>query len=217
MPLSIITTWIGYCMTPDSLVQITYEGKQSISEIQKKFEKELKKKEILKTTARAINEVATKVQGHIRQQIRKEYTIQNKFLMKTSYLSKRAAGEESRLYAHVNYSFRPIPFIAFKHSGGTGKRPVTMTIKKGRSQVFRHAFIKDKRAGGQGVFAQGRYTNKRFVYHKDDRRVTELKTASPFTMAFSKAIQPRINAYIEKELPVKLELFLQKKLRRMSR
>lgn len=206
------------------LVQITFEGRQSVSDIQKKFKEHMSEKEILKTTARAINEVANKVQGNIRQQIRKEYTVKNKWLMKTSYVSKMAAGDPQRLYAHVSFSYRPIPMIAFKHTGGTSSniktkqtKPISVTIKKGQTKEFRHASIKIKKNGDIGIFSQGRYVDKKFTFQKDNKRITELKTASPFTMAFSKSIQPVINNYVTRELPAKLQLFLDRKLKKMAK
>lgn len=199
------------------LVQITYEGRQSISDIQKKFKEQLSQKEILKTTAYSINLTAKRVQAHIRPLIRKEYTIKNKSLAKMSFISKYAAGEVHRLYAHVSFSYRPVPLIEFKHTGTKGsKRPVTVTIKKGQTKVFKHAFIKVKRSGNEGIFAQGKYADKKFTYQKDDKRITELKSASPFTMSFSKGVQPKINTYVAKELPGRVQALLEKKLKKMS-
>lgn len=213
------------------IIAITYEAKQSVSDIQKKFKEHLKDKEILKSTAYAINMTAKRVQGHIRQQIRKEYTISNKWLMKEgksdfAKISKFAAGEPSRLYAHVSFSYRPVPLIYFKHTGTVGEiyniktkqlKPITVTIKKGQTKVFRHAFIKTKRSGGEGIFAYGKYQGREFVFSKEIRRQTELKTASPFTMSFSKSVQPKINDFIAKDLPGRLQVMLEKKLKKMSK
>ncbi|MFZ4546739.1 MAG: hypothetical protein ACOYN4_04860, partial [Bacteroidales bacterium] len=206
------------------------EGKQSIVDIQNKF-KELSQKEILKSTAYAINMTANRVQGHIRQQIRKEYTISNKWLMKDgksdfARITKLAAGEPSRLYAHVGFSYKPVPMIYFKHTGTVGEiyniktkqlNPINVTIKKGQTKVFRHAFIKVKKSGGEGIFAYGKYQGKEFVYNKESRRQSELKTASPFTMAFSKGVQPKVNDFIAKELPGRLHAMLEKKLKKISK
>jgi len=203
------------------IVAITYEGKQSVKDIQRKFKDHLSQKEILKSTAYAINMTAKRVQGHIRQQIRKEYTIKNKYLSdkKNDFakISKMAAGQQNRLYAHVSFSYKTVPMIAFKHTGTPGsKRPVTVTIKKGQTKVFKHAFVRVMRSGREGIFAQGKYADKKFSYDKDSKTITELKTASPFTMTFNKEIQPKINTYVAKELPGRLQAMLEKKLKKMS-
>ena len=200
------------------LVQITFEGRQSVSDIQRKFKDQLSEKEILKTTAFAINTTAKRLQGHIRIQVRKQYTVKNERLKNMSFVSKQAAGQPSRLYAHVDFSYRPVPMIDFKHTGTPGsRRPVTVTIKKGQTKVFRPAFIKEKKNGGQGIFAQGRYADKKFSYQKDSKRITDLKSASPFTMTFSHDMQPKINEYVAKELPGRLGALLERKLLKMSK
>lgn len=209
------------------LVQITYEGKQSITDIQKKFKEHLSQKEILKSTAYAINRTADRVQAHIRVQVRKEYTIKNKSLEKMSNVSKMAAGETTRLYAHVSFSYLTIPMILFRYTGTVGEiyniktkqlKPITVTIRKGQTKVFRHAFIRQKKNGsGLGIFSYGRYQDKKFVPDLTLKKQTELKSASPFTMAFSKGIQPKINDYVAKELPGRLQALLDRKLKKMSK
>ena len=213
-----------------NFVTVTYEGKDSIQEIQKKFKDNLKEKEILKTTARAINETAKKVQGFIRQGVRKEYTIKNKYLMKSSYVSKMASGVGNRLYAHVKFSYRPVPMIAFKHTGTSKiERPITVTIKRGKSIRLRHAWIGIKRRAKkdiperEAIFSFGRYIGKRFVpdlnAKKGDwkNKAGELMTSSPYAMSMNKNMQPKINEYVSRELPVKLQVFLQQKIDKMKR
>ena len=212
------------------LVAITYEGKKSVEKIQQQFKKNLSEKEILKTTARAINETAKKVQGNIRQQIRREFTIKNKYLMKPgykSYTSKMASGSQNRLYAHIKFSYRPMPMTAFSFTGKPTKkgkqRPVSVEIKKGHRIYLRHATVWERRRKKEtdivtyGIYAHGRYVGKKFVPSTDSHKVTELKTSSPYSMSMGNLMQSKINSYVEKELPIKLQIFLQKKIDKMKR
>lgn len=205
-----------------SLFQITYEGKQSLKDIQDKFKEELSEKEILKSTAYALNQTATRVQAHIRKQVRKEYTISNPYLSKMSKTIKGAKGTKDSLYTEIGFSYIPVPMIAFKHTGTPkSKRPVTVTILKGQTKIFRHAFIRLKSTNKDGnekfgIYSRGRYNGKRFVYNEGDKRTSELRTASPYSMSLGKTIQPRIIAYTEKELPGRLEAVLRKKIEKMA-
>ena len=115
--------------------------------------------------------------------------------------------------------------IGFKHTGGIAnkkgvKRPITVTMKKGRAQVFRHAFLSTFRSGHTGIFARGRYSRGKFVYSNTETRtghtrITELSSASPFTMMSIQPMQEKINNYIERSLPPRLQFFLQQKVDRM--
>lgn len=203
-------------------VNITYEGKHTVNEIQKRFREQLPEKEILKTTARALNETAKKVQGFIRKEVRKEYTVNNKYLDRMSSISKYAAGNSNALYAHVNFSYKPVPMIGFKHTGKPGQRkPISITVKKGKSATFRHTFIASLGSGHIGIFAPGSYNKGEFVYRNAQTssgktRITELKSASPFSMMHIKPMQAKIVEYVDKSLPSRLQYFLQKKLDKMN-
>jgi hypothetical protein len=205
--------------------QITVEGRKSIAQIQKDFESKLGSDEILTSTARALNDTATRVQGFIRKEVRKNYTMNKKYLDRMSQVRKYAKGEQSGLYAEVVFRYKPIPMIAFNHSPKRRNGGVWVNIKKGKGVRFKRAFIASMRntsKGGEaseheGIFAAGRYVGKEFIYDGSRTasgkvRITELKTASTFTMSTGKELQPKIRAYVDKNLPSRLSYFLQKKI-----
>lgn len=210
-----------------SFVTITYEGKQSVQDIQKKFRDNLSEKEILKTTARAINETAKKVQANIRQNIRKEFTIKNKYLMKPGYKSVNSYASGKKLYSNIKFSYRPMPMTAFSFTGKPTKngkqRPVSVTVRKGHRIYLRHAVVFERKRKKEtdlvtlGIYAHGRYIGKQFIPDLNSKKVTELKTASPYTMSFGKSMQPKINEFVTRELPIKLRVFLQQKVDKMKR
>lgn len=215
-------------------VNITYEGKHTVNEIQKRFREQLPEKEILKTTARALNETAKKVQGHIRQQIRGEYTVKNKYLMEKGYskmsdIMKYASGVHSGLYANVGFSYRTIPMIAFQHTGmRNSDRPITVTIKRGSKLRLRHAWIGLRRKASkykpeiEAIYSFGEYA-KKFIPNLHARKgdysqkASELNSSSPFTMMSTNTMRGKIITYIDKTLPSRLQYFLQKKLDNMNK
>lgn len=208
-------------------ISITYDGRYSVQSIQAQFRNQLSEREILKTTARAINETAKKVQGHIRKEVRKDYTVNNKYLDRMSYVSKMAAGTNSGLYSEVKFSYRPVPMIGFKHTGGTAnkrgkKKNISVTIKKGQAKTFRHAFLATFKSGHKGIFANGYYDGGKFTRDNTQTgtgkgRITELKSTSPFSMMNIAPMRAKINTYVDRSLPSRLQYFLQQKIDRMTR
>jgi len=203
-------------------IHITYEGKQSVQEIQKRFKTQLSEKEILKATAYTLNEVAKKAQAFIKKEVKRDYTMSKKYLDRTSKVTHKAQSEATSLYVDIEFNYRPVPMIAFKHTGKPGiRKPIRVTIKKGKSTTFKHAFIATMNSGHQGIFASGRYINKKFVHDKSTTnsgktRITELKSASPFTMSTSKAMQPRVMKYAGAMVVSRLKHNLQGKINKMK-
>ena len=193
---------------------ITYEGQHSLEQVAKDFESRLSQKRIRQLTAKTLNETGTKVQGHIRKEIRKDYTITSKYLQRMSYLRTKAT--ENSLNAFVYFSYRQIPYIGFKTSRpSTNKKGiVTMEIKKGNSFTLRHAFFATMRSGHLGIWALGKYVKGKMIYVKEKSstgkyRLAEFKSASPFTMATSIPLQQKINDYHDKETPARMRRLLE--------
>lgn len=211
--------------------QITVEGRKSIEQIQREFEKNLSEKEILTATARAINDTSKRVQGFIRKEVRTNYTINRKYLERMSTVTRMAKGDHSRLYSEIAFRYKSIPMIGFKHSGEKGKkRPITVTIKKGNSITLSHVFIATMRnqaksgevSEHQGIYGAGRYTGGKFIFDNSrtasgKQRITEYKSASPFTMSTTKPMEPKIKTYVDKYMPDRLRYFLQSKLDKLSK
>jgi hypothetical protein len=204
-------------------IKIEWEGKKSIKEIQNKFKKELSERAILQATARALNDTANRVQGHIRKEVKNSYTIKQKYLTRASNTSKKAYPTTSGLYAEVSYSSKPIPMIGFENNAQVGKhKPITVTIMKGQSKVFRHAFAATFRSGHTGIMQAGRYEKGKFIpgrlkTNSGRVRITELKAPSPFGMAFSEKIRPKIIKYVDGYLPGRVQFFLEQQLKKITK
>lgn len=220
-----------------NLISIKFEGKNSISEIQKKFNKELSQKEILKTTAHTLNEVSNRLQKFLIKQIKKEYTISEKYIERLGSKYDREKATPKKLFVSTNFRYKPMPLIAFKWSGKFSTKDnwnegVGVEVKKGKSMYFKHAVLlnmktKPSRDTGEvsrhiGIFGKGRYIGKKFVSdgsrtRTGKTRLSEFKSVSAFTMVTSKEMQPKIIQYIDNTLPKRMQHNLQRKLDRMTK
>lgn len=212
-------------------INITYEGQKSMREVEEDFKNLLSPKEIQKAAALTLNTTARRVLGMIKKEVKKDYTISNKYLDRAAKLTKPAKGTQQGLYAEVGYSFQTIPMIAFKHrdknkpgfvSFASKINGVQIEIKRGKSQLLRHAFIKTMSSGHEGIFAHGHYNKGSFVSAREftsskKPRITELKTASPFTMYTSKAMDQRVTDYVDKTMTERYRTFLQQRVNRIAR
>jgi len=212
------------------LIKIEFEKNHSVKDIQDEFRKYLSEKEILRGTARALNDAANRVQGHIRKEIRKEFTINNKYLSRASQVSHKATANTSDLYASVAFSNRPIPMIGFKHSARPkqknipvkDRRPISVTITKGKTVFLKRAFFASFRSGHTGLYEAGSYDRGRFIHEKvktstGRTKITEMKAPSPFGMAFSERMQPKITKYVDGYLPGRVKFFLEQQLSKMRK
>lgn len=206
-------------------VRVTYEGKKSAEVIQQKFKQHLSQKDILKTTAGALNDVAKRVKSSAKQEIRDKYTVKAKYLKKMTSI-KFARPTHGGLYAELSYNFKSVPLSGFYYkdlnkSGkkklyGKMRRGVEVEIIRGKSQILRHVFVQMMPNGHVGVWASGYYKGKRFVpaitkTSSGKRKITEYKTTSPFRMATSPDIAKRLLGLAEQRLPSTLEAMLRAK------
>ena len=214
------------------MFNITLEHKDSLKVIQRKFDAELSVEEIQRTTARALNDIGKNAMGFIKKQVRQEYTMKAKYLARMAQITHYASGNSGALYTSISFNYRPVPLVAFKFTGGKkGKKTssISVEVRKGQSIAMRHAFIarmknvsnKGEESEHQGIYAAGRYVGKEFVFDNSKtasgkQRITELRSASPFTASISNVLKPKITTYISHALPAKLEYFLQRKLDKMK-
>ena len=208
-------------------VSIIYEGKKTLESIQKEFNNQLSEKEILKTTAGALNVTARKVLTQVKKEIKKEgYTINTKYLNRMASLSKPAKGTVEGLYARISYSYSPIPMIGFKHKGEPTKRskgkrnPIIVEIHKGNPILLRHAWIGTTASGHTGIFAKGMFVKGQFVKGlkgSNGGTIFEQRSASPFTMATNKRVEDKIIDNIKGQLPKRLRAMLQVKINKLTK
>lgn len=204
-------------------VKITYEGNNSMMKIADEFRNKLSEKEILKTAAFTVNITARRIISQIKRDVKKDYTISNKYLDRSAKLSKPASGSINGLYAKIGYSVGTIPIIGFKTNKITRNKQndgVIVEIKKGKQQLLKHAFIAKMRSGHIGVFAIGSYVSGKFIYKREltasnKQRITEMKTASPFTMYTSKIMDERIIKASE-QMPERFRALLEQKVNKLK-
>ena len=208
------------------MIHIEIEGKNSIEAIQKKFKDQLSEKEIRKTTGFALNKTAEKVSGMIAKNLKDEYTITPKYKKRLSKLTKPAGITSDKLYAEVSYDYGTIPMVGFKHrDNNKGKKRtegVSVEIKKGKNQILKHAFVATMASGHTGIFATGRYNGGKFIHEKlktsnNKTKITEMKTASPFTMATNKVVKKQLETKIEEQLPKRVQAMLQQKVNKLTK
>lgn len=213
-------------------ISVEYEGNKSMQKVADEFRGQLSEKEIAKTAAFAVNTTARRVLSMVRREVKKDYTISNKYLKKMAVLSKPARGHASGLYAEVSYNFGTIPMIGFKHKDLNSKKQkffafnskmkgVQIEIKKGKMLILKHAFIKSMASGHLGIWAHGQYMGKKFI--PDNRttssgklKITEIKSASPYTMYTSKVMSKKIQKYVDDSLTERFRAMLKIKLDKIS-
>ena len=199
------------------MIHVTIESKESLEKVQKLFKEQLSEKQILKTTAFAINETARRSRDLIKKDIKSTYTINKKYLERLAYI-KPASGTVSGLYAEVHLSHRPTPMIGFTYQQQGKRGGVTVEIKRGKSVLLKRAFVRTMRSGHAGIFMTGRYIANKFmpVYERTPNRktrITELKTGSPFGMGSSPEMQRKVQSYVIEHLPKRTSALLQQKIK----
>ena len=212
-------------------IEITYEGKKSLDDIRKQFEQQLSRDEIDKVTAKALNITATRSIGFIKKQVKRTYTVNNKYFERFSKVSKKANSKS--LYADISFSNRVTPMIGFDYKGEeTGKginartlSPIQVAIRKGKLKTVKGSFIATMRAGAsgshKGIFATGHYEKQGFVYeyHRNSSgktHITELKSVSMHTMAMRKDGNKDLYDYVDGSLPKRLQALLQQQVNKIK-
>ncbi|GHT05044.1 hypothetical protein AGMMS49525_11980 [Bacteroidia bacterium] len=197
-------------------IRFTESKKGQIQDIQRKFKSQLSESAIKKGTATAINGVMKSSIGRINKAIKKEYNITPKHLNRISKVSPQA--KEGALDAGITVNSQRIPLIGFKpkQSGSC----ISVQIKKGKKVLVRDSFIATMNSGHTGVYARGRYANKRadgFTYEKGKTkngkiRISEIKTMSPFSMALTKSVADDVQTYMSSEVTKRVHGLLQHKI-----
>lgn len=207
-------------------VSVTYEGKKTAEEIQRKFRGQLSEKEILKTTAGALNVSSRRAINNAKRQMTKNYTINKKYFDRIGKLTKPAKGEAGKLYAESSYIYGTIPLAAFKFTDKNkpgynlfrkSNGGVVIEVQKGRQKLLKYAFVKTMKSGHTGIFALGYYSGKKFVpalkkTGSGKMKITEIKTVSPFSIVTSARINKVVGDNVAKTMPPMLQAMLQRKL-----
>ena len=213
-------------------VKLEYEGKRSMQAIADDFKSQLSQKEIMKTAAYTLNQTANRVVGFELRSVTKLYTAKRKDLKDSIKVSKKASGTQGGLYASLSYTYKGISMYKFKNKGLDTKlgfvtyrkkiKGVQVEIKKGKTTLLKHAFIKTMPNGHRGIWMHGSYTGGKFVPEdvktsKGKPKISEMKTASPFGMLTSNKMTSELRAYIDKNLPERFRILLQNKVNKLKK
>lgn len=202
-------------------IRIETETRGAIEAIQQKFKKELSEREILRGTAQAINGTLNRCKTKIKKPIAAEYNITSKALGKMADVRPKA--QAGSLYAGLRLSYAPIPIIGFRpKQTPTG---VSVTIRKGKPVAIKSAFLATMKSGHTGVFARGQYgkgKGKGFQFENTKTsggkvRITQLQTASPFTMGLSKKVAREVSTFMQTEAVRATEGILKSKVDKLGK
>lgn len=197
---------------------ITQEKRGEIERIQKEFKNLLSENEILRGTAQGLNSALSRTIPKINKQIKDKYNITQKYLSRMAVVVPKASA--ARLYGGIKINYSPIPLIAFKPKQTGGN--ITVTIHKGKTVVIHNAFITTMASGHRGVYSRGRYAKERGFIPETTKttngkvRITEIKTASPFTMGTSKSVVEEVSAFMGTEIVARVTGILIAKVNRIN-
>lgn len=192
------------------------EVRGEVERIQQQFKDRLSADQILKITAGAINGVLQRSSiPRINKKVKEEYNITQKYLSRTAQLKPKATAY--KLWGGISLNDSPIPMIAFKPKWRRKKRnpsALTVEIRKGRTEVVRHAFIATMASGHKGVFARGKYSKKKFEHGNEKTqsgktRITQIHSPSPFKMATIRTVADDVREHMGIEVLKRVEGALQ--------
>jgi hypothetical protein len=210
-------------------IVITEEKKGEIHRIQEQFRNQLSKEQIEKGTAAAINYVMGRTVARLNKAIKKEYNIDGKYLKRMAVINKAKAGT---LFAEIWLRSAAVPFIGFKPK--IRKSSISVTIKKGKTEVFRHAFVatmtnvrKDtgEVAEHKGIWFKGLHEQEGKSiptknYSKEKKnykyKITEYKTASPWSMGLYRPVAMEAQSYMGTEVLKRVEGILRGKVDKIA-
>lgn len=187
-------------------IKITQEKRDEVERIQNEFRSKLSPNEILRGTAQGVNSALTRSIPRINKRIKERYNISQKYLSRQAVVSPKA--NSGNLYGGIKINENRLPVIAFKpkQSGSS----ISVAIHKGKTTMIRHAFVATMSSGHKGVFSRGRYQKRiGFVPGREKTasgkiRITELMTASPFTMGISPDVRTDVAEFMGNEVTARV-------------
>lgn len=199
-------------------IKITQEKRGEIERIQNEFRKQLSPNEILRGTAQGINSALSRSIPRINKRIKERYNITQKYLSRQAIVSPKASS--NNLYGGIKINEERLPIIAFrpKQTGSS----ITVAIHKGKTVMIRNAFVATMASGHKGVFARGKYQKRTgFVPGREKTasgkiRITQLMTASPFTMGISPDVRTDVSDFMGREVTARVHGILTSRVNRIA-
>lgn len=199
-------------------IQITQEKRGEIERIQSEFRKKLSPNEILRGTAQGINSALSRSVPRINKRVKEQYNITPKYLSRQVVVSPKA--NSNNLYGGIKINSCKLPIIAFrpKQTGSS----ISVVIRKGKTAIIRNAFIATMGSGHKGVFARGHYQKRiGFVPGREKTasgkiRITQLMTASPFTMGISPEVRTDVAEFMGREVTARVHGILTSRVKKIA-
>lgn len=182
-------------------IEIVEEKRGEIERLQREFADQLSVNEILRGTAQGINSAVQRTIPKINKGIKAEYNIKQKYLSRMTRVRPKAYS--GSLYAGIEINNAPLPMIAFKPKQNNGD--IAVNIHKGKTEIVRNSFIATMTSGHTGVYARGKYVKRQgFIPGKEKTasgkiRITELRTASVFTMGLNPSVAEQAQEFMGNE------------------
>ncbi len=125
------------------------------------------------------------------------------------------------LYGGIRINDSPLPLVAFrpKQKGPS----IQVAIHKGKTMVVKNAFLATMASGHIGVFSRGRYAKGvgfmpgREKTLSGKTRITELRTASVFTMGLSRSVAADVQEFMGNEAMARTYGILQRKVDKVAK
>lgn len=195
-------------------IKITQEKRGEVERIQNEFRSKLSPNEILRGTAQGVNSALTRSIPRINKRIKERYNISQR----QAVVSPKA--NSGSLYGGIKINESRLPIIAFKpkQSGSS----ISVAIHKGKTTMIRHAFVATMASGHKGVFSRGRYQKRvGFVPGREKTasgkvRITELMTASPFTMGISPDVRTDVAEFMGNEVTARVHGILTSRVNKIA-
>lgn len=199
-------------------IKITQEKRGEVERIQNEFRSKLSPNEILRGTAQGVNSALTRSIPRINKRIKERYNISQKYLSRQAVVSPKA--NSGSLYGGIKINESRLSIIAFKpkQSGSS----ISVAIHKGKTTMIRHAFVATMASGRKGVFSRGRYQKRvGFVPGREKTasgkiRITELMTASPFTMGISPDVRTDVAEFMGNEVTARVHGILTSRVNKIA-
>ncbi len=199
-------------------IEFTQEKRGEIERIQREFRNSLSPNEILRATAQGINSALSRSIPRINKRVKTAYNIKQKYLSRVAVISPKA--NSATLWGGIKINENRLPVFAFKPKQ-TGSS-ISVAIHKGKAVAIRSAFIATMANGHVGVFSRGRYIKRAgFVpgREKTDKgkvRITELFTASPFTMGINKEVAQDVQQFMGNEITARVRGILTDRINKLA-
>lgn len=199
-------------------IEFTQEKRGEIERIQREFRNNLSPNEILRATAQGINSALSRSIPRINKRVKAGYNIKQKYLSRVAAVSPKA--NSTALWGGIKINENRLPVFAFKPKQ-TGSA-ISVVIHKGKTVAIRNAFIATMANGHVGVFSRGRYIKRTgFVPGREKTatgkvRITELFTASPFTMGVSKEVAQDVQQFMGNEVTARVHGILTSRVNKIT-